>query len=66
LAVSTQTLALEGLSGDSGAFTKAWEDRSLDQQRAAIRAVLDRVIVHPAVRGRNTFDRNRFEPVWRV
>jgi hypothetical protein len=66
LAATSQTAALEGLYGDSAAFQRAWESRSLHQRRAAIAAVLDRVIVKPAVRGRNTFDRDRFQPVWRV
>lgn len=66
LAVSTRTLALEGLSGDPVVFLKAWKHRTPEQRRAAIRAVLDRVIVKPAVRGRKTFDPDRFEPVWRV
>jgi DNA invertase Pin-like site-specific DNA recombinase len=66
LATTSQTAALEGLYGDSGAFQMAWKNRSLHQRRAAIAAVLDRVVVKPAVRGRNKFDRDRFKPVWRV
>jgi site-specific DNA recombinase len=66
LAAATQTYALEGLSGDPEGFQRAWKSRTLAQQRAAISAVLERVIVKPAVRGRNKFDRDRFEPVWRV
>jgi site-specific DNA recombinase len=66
LSATSQALALDGLCGDPGAFAKAWDGRSLHQRRAAITAVLDRVIVKPAIRGRNRFDRDRFEPVWRV
>jgi DNA invertase Pin-like site-specific DNA recombinase len=66
IAAGAQSMALEGLRGDSEAFLREWLGRSPEQRRAAIRAVLDRVVVHPAVRGRNRFDRDRFEPVWRV
>jgi hypothetical protein len=48
------------------AFRRAWKKRGLDSKRAAITAVIDRVVVHPAVRGRNKFDKDRFKPVWRV
>jgi hypothetical protein len=60
-ATRSQTLALEELTDDPGAIATAWDSRSLHQRRAAIAAVLDRVIVKPAVRGRNRFDRDRFE-----
>jgi DNA invertase Pin-like site-specific DNA recombinase len=66
LSVVTHLGAIAGLSGDPEAFQEGWKRRNLEQRRAVIRAVLDRVIVHPAARGRNTFDRDRFEPVWRA
>jgi site-specific DNA recombinase len=66
LSATTRLSALEGLSDDSVAFEMAWNQRDLHQRRAAIMAVLDRVIVKPAVRGRNKFDKNRFEPIWRA
>ena len=36
------------------------------RQHAIIRLILDHVVVHPAVKGRNTFDLTRFQPVWRL
>jgi hypothetical protein len=66
LSTNSRTAALEGLSGDSVAFGEVWEGLSLPRRRAVISAVLDRIIVHPAVRGRNTFDPQRLEPIWRA
>lgn len=64
LGTNSRTAALEGLYGDSVAFGEVWEGLSLGRRRAVILAVLDRIIVQPAVRGRNTFDPQRLEPVW--
>lgn len=66
LQVTSRLAAIEGLCGDPVAFDEAWKTRTLHGKRAIVSAVLDRIVVQPAVRGRNTFDRNRFEPVWRV
>ncbi len=44
----------------------AWEGRSLDWRRALLKALVEEVRVGPAVRGRNRFDPNRVEAVWRV
>jgi site-specific DNA recombinase len=58
--------ALEGLCGDSVAFDEAWEGLSLPRRRAVISAFLERITVHPGVQGRNRFDSQRLESVWRV
>lgn len=43
-----------------------WEGSRLEEQRALIRSVAEKVIVHPAKhRGGNVFDRERIEIVWR-
>jgi hypothetical protein len=59
-------LPLKDLRGDAVAFEEVWEGLSFHRRRAVIKGLLDRIIVHPAVRGRNKVDRDRFEPVWQV
>jgi DNA invertase Pin-like site-specific DNA recombinase len=66
LSTTSQSAAIEGLFGDSVMFGEVWEGLSLHRRRAAISALLDRIIVHPAVRGRNKFDKERLEPIWRA
>lgn len=48
----------------------AWHDTDgrltvTDRHRAALAAVIDRIVVGPAVKGRNYFDRSRVSIVWR-
>ena len=62
----TRTTAIDAYVGDSESLRAAWRDLPLTRQRAIVAAVLDRAIVHPAVRGRTRFDPDRIEPVWRV
>jgi site-specific DNA recombinase len=66
LSTNSRTAALAGLSGDSVVFDEVWEGLTLHRRRAVISALLDRIVVHPAVQGRNTFDPQRLEPVWRA
>jgi DNA invertase Pin-like site-specific DNA recombinase len=49
----------EGLRG-------RWGELSLERRRTVIAAVVDRVTIGPARRGRNTFDPGRAEITWRV
>jgi DNA invertase Pin-like site-specific DNA recombinase len=64
--------ALEPFANRPGVLRKAWPSMSLDQQRAVMFAVVDRVIVGPARRRGRIFDPNRVKPsgsgnvVWRV
>lgn len=44
----------------------AWAELSLERQRAVLAAVVERVTVGPAVRGRNRFDPERVDMTWRV
>lgn len=47
---------------------KGWEaltPEEFDASREIVDTVVERVVVHPAVRGRNTFDPTRVEIVWR-
>jgi DNA invertase Pin-like site-specific DNA recombinase len=54
---------LATLAGD---VYEAWERLSFDQRHAVVAAVVDRVIVGSAVRGRNRFDPDRVTLAWRV
>jgi site-specific DNA recombinase len=47
------------------AVRAAWGERGVDWQRALLRTVLEKVVVHPAVRGHNFFDPTKIEIVWR-
>jgi site-specific DNA recombinase len=57
--------SIEAWAGDHGALEAAWSSLRIDQQRAVVAAVVDRVTVGPAVRGRNRFDPNRVTIDWR-
>lgn len=46
--------------------TAAWPTMTTDERRERITAVVDHVIVAPAVKGRNTFDPDRVSVVWKV
>lgn len=55
-----------GAALPSGDFSEAWEAADGDRRRAIVSAVADRVLVGPAVRGRNFFDPDRITIVWRA
>lgn len=63
---STQTTAIGPHIGDASALRATWADLALTRQHAIVAAVLDRVVVRRAVRGRTRFDPDRVEPVWRL
>jgi DNA invertase Pin-like site-specific DNA recombinase len=60
------THRIEDYAGRSSLLRDAWVDLPLTRQNAIIRTVLDHVVVNPAVKGRNTFDPDRFTPIWRL
>jgi site-specific DNA recombinase len=66
LGALTGTSALEGYVGNSVALRGQWNSLSPARQRAVVAALLDSVVVGPAVRGRNKFDPNRITPVWKI
>jgi site-specific DNA recombinase len=66
LARLTRTEAITPYVGKAGALREAWADLPLTRQRAIVASVLDRVTIRPAVPGRNRFDPERLDPVWRV
>ena len=61
---SSQVLAT--LPSGLGALEAAWEDGEVSWRKALVRVVLEAVVLHPAVMGRNFFDPSRVELVWRV
>lgn len=65
LGQETEVAVLDGVVG-AGVLSAQWPDLSQDRRRAIMTAVVDRVTVGPAVRGRNFFDPTRVEITWRV
>jgi hypothetical protein len=59
------TSALDGFVGHAERLRKLWPELPLDRQRAIIGAVMDHAVIGPAVRGRNWFDPDRVDPIWR-
>jgi DNA invertase Pin-like site-specific DNA recombinase len=59
--------ALREVVGQGGALRRRWLELNLDQQRAIIATVLDRVLVSRSrVPGRIQFDPGRLDPVWKL
>lgn len=66
LSKTTRSAALADYVGDASTLRERWSGLDLSRQRAIIEAVLDRATVLPGVRGRNRFDPDRVDPLWRV
>lgn len=49
----------------AGDLSKGWESRSQAERRALLRLLIDRIVVKPANHGRNRFDPDRVEIIWR-
>lgn len=56
--------AIAGLPSGGDSLRGWWEQAELDQRRALVGLLVSEVIVHPAVRGRTTFDPTRIEVTW--
>ena len=61
---STATIADLPSGGD--AVRIAWRENDLAWRRALVGTVLERMVLHPAVKGRNFFDPERVELIWRA
>ncbi|MGI8711571.1 MAG: recombinase family protein [Acidimicrobiales bacterium] len=59
----SRTDALDGLDGG---LRDAWADLSFDRRRAVLGAVVDHIVIGAAVSGRNRFDPERVDVVWRA
>jgi hypothetical protein len=62
----TQTGALDRYVGSASVLRDGWAELPISRRRAIIAAVLDHVVVSPAVRGRTAFDPARVAPLWRI
>lgn len=58
--------ALDCFAQRPGALRAEWDSLSLDRRRAIIAAVVDRVEIARARRGRNRFDCSRIKVIWRA
>ena len=54
------------LPRDPVALRAAWDALVVDERRALLAEVVDRVELGPAVKGRNTFDPSRVRVIWRA
>ncbi|MBI4347850.1 MAG: recombinase family protein, partial [Elusimicrobia bacterium] len=61
-----RTAVLSPYLRDRATLAGRWADLSVDERRAILKVVLDKVVVHPAIPGRNKFDPSLIEPVWRI
>jgi site-specific DNA recombinase len=66
LAGQAATRTLAALPVGERALREAWESRGLNWRRAVLEAVVERVVLHPCLQGRNVFDPSRIEVVWRI
>lgn len=50
--------------GEPGALRREWPDLSQERQRALLATIIDRIVIAPALRGRNYFDPDRVTIEW--
>lgn len=60
-----RTTPVDAFRGKSGALSRRWSDMTLDQQRAVVAAIVERVQIGPAVKGRNFFQPERVKVLFR-
>jgi len=65
LASHQASVTMTALTSTGAAVRAQWESRLLEWKRALLGAVLDHVVLRPAVSGRNRFDPELVEIVWR-
>ena len=56
---------LKEIVGAGEELRRQWPSKTIDQQRAIIAALVDHVVLEPAVKGRNIFDPDLVRIVWR-
>jgi DNA invertase Pin-like site-specific DNA recombinase len=62
----TGVRALQANLDHPGGLRAAWADLGFDRQRAIVEAVIEAVVIAPAVKGRNKFDPDRVDVTWRA
>jgi DNA invertase Pin-like site-specific DNA recombinase len=60
------TSSLDGYVGHGDALRGQWDALTPARQRAIVSALVESIVIGPAVRGRNRFDPTRITPNWRV
>ena len=65
LARTNGTGPLRAVAGLGANLRDAWEHEGLDWRRSILAAVVDRIVIGPAIRGRNAFDPGRVAIEWR-
>lgn len=58
--------ALDNYVGNARHLRAQWSNLAPDRQRSIIGALINRITVNPAVKGRTAFDATRFDISWRV
>jgi DNA invertase Pin-like site-specific DNA recombinase len=48
------------------ALRKWWDGATIEQQKRLLETVIDKIVINPAVKGRNTFDPERVDVIWRA
>lgn len=66
LAKRSRKDALLTFSGTPGALRASWADMDFSQRRAVLTAIIDRIVIGPALHGRNRFDPGRIDVRWRA
>jgi site-specific DNA recombinase len=66
LAALNRTTALLPFLADAARVREQWLAMTLTRQQQIVAALMDHVVVGPAVRGRNRFDHSRLTAVWRA
>ena len=66
LARGDRFAALRQVSGRGDELRQRWPELNLEQRRAIIKTILDRLVIKPAGRNRRIFNPDRVEPIWRV
>ena len=66
LAQETGRKAIAGAIHAGAELAGQWDTRPLEWQRAVIDALIDHIVIQPAVKGSRTFDPALVQPVWRA
>jgi hypothetical protein len=56
---------LADVAGLTDRLRDHWQSETLDWRRAVLAAIIDAIVIRPAVRGRNRFDPERVDVTWR-